>query len=67
MITRKDLQEYSQQDIYQYLREIINQGCHIIMYEDIKYQNQPLMELLVAEDPDRLMQIIRGYARYGKK
>ena len=67
MITRKDLKEYSQQEIYDYLREIIKQGCNIIKYEDLTYNNMTLMEMLIKEDPDRLMQIIRGYARYGKK
>ena len=67
MITRKDLKEYSQQEIYDYLREIIKQGCNIIKYEYLTYNNMTLMEMLIKEDPDRLMQIIRGYARYGKK
>ena len=67
MITRKMLKEYSQQEIYLYLREIVQQGCHIIIGEHITYDDDGLMDMLISEDPDRLMQIIRGYARYGKK
>lgn len=63
MITRKDLKEYSQQEIYLYLRAIVQRGC-----ESMKHYNvDKLMVMLTNEDPDRLMQIIRGYARYGKK
>ena len=67
MITRKDLKKFSQEEIYQYLREIVLQGCFHIIYEDLTYDNPQLMEMLVTEVPDRLMQIIRGYARYGKQ
>ncbi len=64
MITRKDLKEYSQLEIYDALRTIIQQGCEILRHY---YNVDKLMIMLINEDPDRLMQIIRGYARYGKK
>lgn len=72
MITRKDLANYSREDIYEALRWLLVLGksrASDLIASDSKHLpniDSNLLSMLCEERSARLMLIIRGYAKDGK-
>lgn len=74
MITRKDLANYSREEIHNMLRDMVYFGKTAAQgmllrnkLDNYTDRQKELCSLLCSETSDRLMLIIRGYARDGKK
>lgn len=73
MVTRKDLAKYSREDIHDILRDIVYYGkigAQVMQqrgklehYNDVQLE---ILKMLCLENSDRLMLIIRGYAKDGQ-
>lgn len=65
MITRKDLYKYDPYRIYNSLLYIVKIG-QLTIQDRYWYSDDELLQKLIHADGHQLMNIIRGYAKYGK-
>lgn len=65
MITRKDLYKYDPYRIYNSLLYIVKIG-QLTIQDREAYPDDELLQMLIHADGQQLMNIIRGYAKYGK-
>lgn len=65
MITRKDLYKYDPYRIYNSLLYIVKIG-QLTIQDRYDYPDDELLQILIHADGHQIMNIIRGYAKYGK-
>lgn len=65
MVTRKDLYKYDPYRIYNSLLYIVKIGQLTIQDREV-YPDDEMLQMLIHADGHQLMNIIRGYAKYGK-